>query len=154
MSTSAAGGARQTSQQGRETVAAQLVARGWSVREASIGRRPVLLIERDGVRRCGRVTAKRRGTWQTSTKYGAERAPTEAHGRFWIFVDLGRPAESVFVVPEDWMVEDIHARHQAYLDRHGGKRARSPESQHHGIRQERIEQWRDRWDMLDREPEP
>jgi len=52
------------------------------------------------------------------------------------------------VVPEWWILNDIHVHHLAYLKRHGGRRARNPESTHHAIQHARIEEWRDRWDIL------
>jgi hypothetical protein len=144
MSSSGAGSA---SDRGRELVRARLAARGWTVREGLIGRRPVLHAEREGVRRTLRVSSKTRGSWQTDTRYGAAQAPPEAAGRFWVFVDLDDA--DCFVVPEDWMVQDIHQHHDAYLAAHGGSRPRAKGSTHHKITKDRIAAWRDRWDLLD-----
>jgi len=119
------------------------------VREVIVEGRAEVLLARDGERRRVRVSAKRRGTWQTSTRYGQEIAPPEMAGRLWIFVDLGGPQSEYYVVPESWMVEDIHAVHAAYLANHGGRRARSPKSTHHAIDVDRIAQWKDRWDLFD-----
>lgn len=60
----------------------------------------------------------------------------------------GRALPEYFVVPEKWIQKDIDAAYAAYLKRHGGKRARTPGSTHHAIRKDRVEQWRDRWDLL------
>jgi hypothetical protein len=43
---------------------------------------------------------------------------------------------------------DIDADHQAYLARHGGRRAVNQESDHHAIRLERVALWESRWDLL------
>lgn len=69
---------------------------------------------------------------------------------YWVFVDLG-DKESMpryWIAPESWVLKDIYEHHQRYLDSHGGKRARSPDSTHHKILEERLEQWQDKWDIL------
>ena len=147
MSTSAAQNTAR--EMGRARVMLELEGRGWAVRTGQIGQRPVLHAERDGVRRTILMSAKRSGTWQTSTAYGAEQAPEETRGRLWVFVDLGRPASEFFIVPVDWMVEDIWQVHQQYLKQHGGQRKVTRKSTHHKIELARIEDWRDRWDLLD-----
>ncbi len=145
MSTSAT---QDTAARGRALVTVELERRGWAVRTGQIGRRPVLHAERDGARRTVRVSAKRSGNWQTSTTYGAEQAAEETHGRFWVFVDIGRPKSEFFVAPEDRIVEDIWQVHQQYLKKHGGQRKVTHNSTHHKIELARIQDWRDRWDLL------
>jgi Holliday junction resolvase-like predicted endonuclease len=97
------------------------------------------------------VKTSRSGTWQTDTRRGKTRASDTADGRFWVFVDLSHASSppAFYVVPEWWIQNDIHEAHQAYLDRHGGQRARNPESTHHSIKRTRIEQWLERWDKLE-----
>jgi hypothetical protein len=98
------------------------------------------------------VKTKRSGTWQTSTRTGIPREAVPEELRFWILVDLRRsPDDSpvYYIVHEWWIQNDIHEAHQEYLRRHGGTRAESPGSTHHAIPRTRIEQWRDRWDLLD-----
>lgn len=141
--------AHSTALLGRRLVVEALEARGWSVRETRVGRRPVMMISRHGLNRQVRVSARRRGTWQSSTADGARLASDEQRGRFWIFVDVGSAEPSYFVVPEDWMAEDIYTRHQSYLDRSGGHRKRTAGSHHHAIEEDRIERWRERWDLLE-----
>jgi hypothetical protein len=118
-------------------------------REAQIGRRPVLLVERGGLRRRVRVSAKQTGDWQTSIEYGAEVASPELRDRTWVLVDVGASEPEFFVVPEDWMVQNIYETHQRFLARHAGKPVTS--SPHHAIRPRQVEQWRDRWDVVDRD---
>ncbi|MGH2725099.1 MAG: hypothetical protein ACRDI0_12750 [Actinomycetota bacterium] len=103
------------------------------------------------------VKTKRAGDWQTSLREWTSRTPEVTASRFWIFVDLHKqpvdPPE-FFIVPEEWIQQDIDRAHRAYLDRHGGQRARTPASRHHAIRKNRIEQWRNRWDLLGIFPSP
>lgn len=96
------------------------------------------------------VKTKRSGTWQTSLKEWKQRAPEIGALRFWVFVDLTNAGilPSYYVVPEDWIQRDIDTHHEAYLAKHGGKRATTPTSTHHAISRPRIAQWQDRWDLL------
>jgi hypothetical protein len=91
------------------------------------------------------------GTWQTSITRGQKREePTEEETHFWIFVELKNPPAPphFFVVPEWWIENDIYGAHKDYLAKHGGKRAITEGSTHHAIKRSRVEQWRDRWDVL------
>jgi hypothetical protein len=93
------------------------------------------------------VKARRAGAWQTRVSRGCPRKVEPDERRFWIFVDLeGEPV--YYIVPEWWIQNDIHRAHMAYLDRHGGHRAINPTSDHHSIQHTRIQEWRDRWDVL------
>jgi len=96
------------------------------------------------------VKTRRKGTWHSSTVRGMRRSEKDANGKFWVFVDLPDAPEhpSYYVAPEWWILNDIFEHHQAYLKRHGGRRARNPDSTHHAIQRTRIEEWRDRWDVL------
>ena len=92
------------------------------------------------------VKTRRVGDWQTSTKLGKPR-PDESRNEFWLFVDLmGEP--DFYVAPASWMENDIYGVHQAYLERHRGRRRDNPASDHHRITEDRIARWRDRWDLL------
>lgn len=97
------------------------------------------------------VKTKRSGTWQASTRAGLPREAVPEELRFWIFVDLRKDPEEppvYYIVQEWWIQNDIHLAHQAYLNRHGGTRSRSPESTHHAIARSRIKEWEGRWDLL------
>jgi hypothetical protein len=96
------------------------------------------------------VKTKRSGTWQTTLREWTARVPEVAETRFWVFVDLHKTETppAYFVVPEKWIQDDIKRAHKAYLERHGGQRARTPASNHHAIRLSRIKEWQDRWDLL------
>jgi hypothetical protein len=92
------------------------------------------------------VKTRRVGDWQTTIKLGQARSD-ESRGEFWLLVDLmGSP--DFYVVPASWMENDIYRVHQAYLEKHGGRRRDNPASDHHALPQRRIAQWRDRWDLL------
>lgn len=95
------------------------------------------------------VKTKRGGrVWQTRTTRGMPREREQAPTRFWVLVDLAVEDPEYYVVPEWWMQNDIHAAHQEYLEAAGGQRAKNPASTHHAIGPSRVEQWRDRWDLL------
>lgn len=69
---------------------------------------------------------------------------------FWVFVDIGNQdsAPQYWIAPGWWVRNDIYKAHQQYLDRHGGKRAKNPDSTHHAIDEKRLKEWQDRWDIL------
>jgi hypothetical protein len=100
------------------------------------------------------VKTKRGGrSWQSSIVGSKHMEPPETSLEatdFWVFVDLGdlETAPRYWVVPDWWMRNDIYTAHQAYLDRHGGTRARNPDSKHHAIDERRLKEWRARWDIL------
>lgn len=72
--------AQNTTRRGRDAAKARLQDHGWAVREVIVERQAEMLLQRDSARRRVRVSAKRRGTWQTSTRYGEEIAPPEMTG--------------------------------------------------------------------------
>lgn len=94
------------------------------------------------------VKAKTAGDWQPSTDSGVPREPESEPASFWILVDLRQAAPRYLVMPTWWIENNIYDEHQAYLARHGGHRAESPDSKHHRITDDRVEQWLDRWDLL------
>jgi hypothetical protein len=69
---------------------------------------------------------------------------------FWVFVELGQydMAPGYWIAPDWWMRDDIYWAHQAYLDRHGGRRAKNPDSTHHSIEEKRLSKWRGEWEIL------
>jgi hypothetical protein len=95
-----------------------------------------------------KVKTKRAGTWQPSLR---EAQPLENGDvpRYWVLVELsgdGDPA--FFVVPEPWIQRDIRDAHEASIARHGGHREHTPDSLHHALPRNRVEQWRERWDLI------
>jgi hypothetical protein len=46
------------------------------------------------------------------------------------------------------MRNDIYTAHQKYLDKRNGHRAKNDDSTHHSIEEKRLEQWQDRWEIL------
>ncbi|MGQ9849430.1 MAG: hypothetical protein ACUVSU_05195 [Aggregatilineaceae bacterium] len=96
-------------------------------------------------------TKSGRGTWHSNIREGRQQEELENETNFWVFVDLGDLGKSprYWIVPDWWIRNNIRETHKAYLDRHGGTRARTPESEHHAIAESRLEAWKDRWDILD-----
>ena len=94
------------------------------------------------------VKTKTGGAWQTTIKRGEPQSEPEEVKNFWILVDLREAGPEYYVVPKWWIANDIHTAHQNYLAKHGGKRAKSQESTHHSIPLHRVQQWKDRWDLL------
>lgn len=96
------------------------------------------------------VKTRRTGSWQTSIDQG-KRCNSQYHKTsFWVFVDLGKQdfPPSYFIIPEWWIRNDIYRAHKTYLKKHGGRRKNNPFSKHHSITLARIEEWRDRWEIL------
>lgn len=100
-----------------------------------------------------RVKAKSRGTFQTSITEGkpssAPKKPLDEKV-FWVFVDIGVKdgVPRYWIAPDWWVRNDIYQTYKQYLDRHGGKRARTPDSTHHAIDEKRLKEWEGRWDIL------
>jgi hypothetical protein len=97
------------------------------------------------------VKTKRDGkSWQSSIAGSQPTEPKDDEHNFWVFVDLGdvHTSPRYWIVPEWWIRDDIYHAHQAYLKKHGGIRPGNPESLHHSIEESRLEQWKDRWDIL------
>lgn len=88
--------------------------------------------------------------WQSSILVGKRMKPPAEETVFWAFVDLGGldAAPRYWIVPDWWIRNDIYKTHKAYLDSHGGKRARNPDSTHHSIDERRLKDWQGRWDIL------
>lgn len=100
------------------------------------------------------VKTKRGGrSWHSSITGSKPMSPPASpldETNFWAFVDLGDLDASprYWIVPDWWIRNDIYEAHKAYLDSHGGTRARNPDSTHHAINERRLETWQDRWDVL------
>ncbi len=97
------------------------------------------------------VKTKRGGRrWHSSTVGSGPMEEPADETNFWVFVDLGdlQAHPRYWVVPDWWIRDDIHRAHQSYLDSHGGRRARNPDSTHHAIDESRLKEWQDRWDIL------
>jgi len=142
----------QVSKAGQHFVAAELNRRGANA-SVSDERRTTILATNTERTRSVTILVKTMTThaWQASITQGRKRSePTAEEGRFWIFVDLeqspGQP--EYYIVPEWWIENDIYMVHQRLLSEHGGHRAKTDESTHHAIERSRIEEWRDRWDLL------
>jgi len=97
------------------------------------------------------VITKRGGkNWHSSIVGSQPMARKDDEHNFWVFVDLGdvQTSPRYWIVPEWWIKNDIYQVHQAYLNKHGGKRPRNPDSTHHSIEESRLEEWKDKWNIL------
>jgi hypothetical protein len=96
-----------------------------------------------------KTTHRHSGAWHARFPRDAEEGPVDPlESSFWIFVDLGVESPSYFIVPRSWMRNDIWQQHTDYLRRYEETRGYARQSDHHGIQTKRVEQWRDRWDVL------
>lgn len=100
------------------------------------------------------VKTRRAGDWQTHYKdHYAESDPNGDGERFWVFVDLkavdlGRKSPKFYIMPAGWVENYIHEEQKAYLARRGITQEQR-RSRHWGIKTKAIEQWRDRWELLE-----
>ena len=99
------------------------------------------------------VKTKQKGHWHTSIREGKLTEPSanpKDETFYWVFVDLGdlNSVPRYWIVPDWWMRNDIYTAHQAYLEKHGGKRPGNPDSTHHSIDEKRLAEWKDRWDVI------
>ncbi len=135
---------------GRAFVKEELERRGATVLETRDGRVVFLEVVAPGSTRPVRVRVKTRqsGTWQTRVSDGTLDAPVTPIPTFWAFVDFTENLPVVFIAPDRPLRRVLHESHQAYLKRHGGKRAVNQASDHHALRAPLIEHWRGSWDLL------
>jgi len=96
------------------------------------------------------VKTRSAGTWHArfnpnDAEQGSE---NPAEDSFWVFVDLSPEHPEYFVVPRWWIRNNIWEEHTAYLARYERERGYPRKSDHHGIKLDRIEQWRGRWGVL------
>jgi len=144
----------QVGRAGEYLVAAEVLRRGGYAVTFS-GNMPfidVLASDQDHARRAViQVKTKgiRSGTWQTTNEQKQRREHlTDFSERFWVLVSLTSDGADYYVVPEEWMLNDIDHRYGKYLRQHGGARPRTAGSRHYAIKPGHVEEWRERWDML------
>ena len=94
------------------------------------------------------VKTKTAGAWQTTINRGKKQSKPKEVRSFWILVDLRADGPDYYIMPTWWIENDIFTVHHGYLDKHDGHRAKNDESIHHSIPLSRVNQWKDRWDIL------
>jgi hypothetical protein len=95
------------------------------------------------------VKTKTSGSWHArGSRDGIQRIEDPAESSFWVFVDLAPAFPTFYVTPRWWVQNDIWTAHTAYLEQYEREHGASRESDHHGILVQRVEQWRNRWDVL------
>ncbi len=87
-------------------------------------------------------------------KDAAEASEDPSETSFCVFVDLAGEHPVYFIAPRWWVRNDIWQDHTAYLARFEQQHGHPRVSTHHGILTRRVEQWRDRWDILGIFPNP
>lgn len=143
----------QVGRAGEHFVAAELYRRGAYV-ALFVGNMPDIDLQTTNSSRTRTVSiqvkTRTKGSWHSDIRKARLAQDGPKDGNFWIFVDLRKVPEppEYFVVPDSWMRNDIYERHQRVIASHGGRRLRNPSSTHHAINLRRVEQWRDRWDLL------
>ncbi|MGH3626301.1 MAG: hypothetical protein ACRDRL_02480 [Sciscionella sp.] len=89
-----------------------------------------------------------KGGWQADTRSGQPHKKPKDETAYWVLVDLSQGDPQYYVMPAWWIENDIHTTHHGYLHKHGGHRPHTDDSTHHLITVQRVEQWKDRWDVL------
>ena len=144
------GGASAVNERAIAAVVAELARRGAETRVERRGNRKEIIARGPGSNRdvVIMVRARTRGDWQAQASAGRVREPEAESSRFWIMVDLFADATNYYVVPEWWIQNDIHDKHQQYLAHHGGTRPLNEKSDTTKIETKRVVEWLDRWDQL------
>jgi len=65
-----------------------------------------------------------------------------------IFVDLTGDYPDFYIAPAQWVRDDVKHNHAQWLKSKGGVRPRTPSSDHHGVKLDRIKGWHQRWDAI------
>jgi hypothetical protein len=143
----------ETADQGREIVTKKISALGaQDIGDEKEGRRTFISAKNSNQTRKFRILVKTRrsGSWQASTDDAKVADEKKDENHFWVFVDIegSKKDADFYIVPEWWIQNNIHQVHHAYLSRHGGTRKKNPNSKHHSIKWDRLEEWRNRWDLL------
>jgi hypothetical protein len=110
----------------------------------------ILASDVDHHRKVGiQVKTRTTGTWHANVVRDAhERTPDPLEENFWVFVDLSVKDPEYYIAPQWWIQNNIHEEHAAWLKKVGGARPRTPDSPHHAIKEDRILEWKSRWDVL------
>jgi hypothetical protein len=139
-----------TAARGAEAAVTELERRGARIERetTSRGSRYLRIFPPTGRPKRAYLKTRRVGDWQTDKRRGQPRDPEDEPKDFWLFVDLASEPPEFLIAPAWWVENDLYEDFQAYIARHGGRRAFNPASNHQRITTDRIEQWRDRWDLL------
>jgi DNA-binding transcriptional regulator YhcF (GntR family) len=65
-----------------------------------------------------------------------------------IFVDLTGDYPDFYIAPGQWVRDDVKRHHAEWLKSKGGVRPRTPSSDHHSIKLDRVKGWHQRWDAI------
>jgi hypothetical protein len=97
-----------------------------------------------------RVKSRRSGSWQIPITEGCSPETHVDENEFWALVDftVSTITPDFYIMPGKWLRNDIYRNYLDYLAFHGGQRPVTPKSTHHSLAVDRIEQWKERWDIL------
>lgn len=101
-----------------------------------------------------KMKGRRSPDWQDQIELKPTAIPHH-ESTFYVFVDRGETGTGqprFWIVPYSWMRQDVYETHIRWLTKVGGVRPNNPIAQHHTIEEARIDQWRDRWDLLGARP--
>lgn len=137
---------------GVQYVLGELIKRGINAQEIKNDRKKNLIevTSRASKRKITvRVRSRYSGSWQIPSTEGRPGGSPDDETYFWILVDLiDRNLPQFYIMPDWWLRNDIYIDHQRYLEEHGGKRPVTEYSTHHQIRADRIDAWKDGWEIL------
>jgi hypothetical protein len=143
---------QQVNAHGRELVEIELLKRGaTSVKMCGTRLKYISIVSKKNKDINLRIKVKRKGSWQTTIDEadGSVISHTgDIKFDFWIFVEMG-DEPNFWVVPDNWIRHDIFIEHKKYLEKHNGHRPKNDDSNHHSIEEYRINNWEDRWDLLE-----
>lgn len=114
--------------------------------ERPTGRETILdVTDPTGSVRRVKLKTKAKGDWQ-ARKSDAIQRPRNKQIDAWVLLDIRRPARDAVVVDAEWMRKDMEDQLHAWLAADPTRDA--AENNHHKITDQRVAQWRGRWDLL------
>ncbi len=141
----------ETNRSGRNLVENELIMRGaGSVQTVGTQQIRLRATSQDGSRTVIiKVKTKRKGNWHTSANEGiVVNTTAENEEQFWVFVEFDDEPK-FWIVPDRWIRSNIQKTHEEYLREHGGHRPINDDSDHHSINNYRIQEWQNKWDLLE-----
>lgn len=97
-----------------------------------------------------KIKVKRKGDWQTTIDEAInpdKPMDVTTKREFWIFVEIG-DEPGFWIVPDKWIRNNIYTEHHKYLEKNNGHRPKNDDSNHHSIKENRLIEWQDKWEIL------
>jgi len=143
--------AKDTGHRGLELVLAELTRRGARVEVGDTRKNLLCAYFDNGIRQINiRTKAKGPNSLDWQVNLNDARSPEEPvdQNEYWILIDLSTREPVYYIVPGALFRRDIYLVHDVWLKLHHGTRPVTPDSKHHRVTMDRIEAYRDRWDLL------